>query len=205
VARTGEYVVYARKVAGYPDFDTVTICKAPPDDRGKVLLTKGNEAWLYDPKSARPVPVSYAKLRNQFFLADGLTASFTQEYDSENLGEDKALDAARKEHVCWHLKLNHRGKAGLAPEAIEFWIDKETLRPVRGQISSASGKLLRTVFYAEFKNILDEMRPTRLPIVSGIEHGLLRDVRFTDLVYRDTPASLYTREAMAAVSKGTLP
>jgi len=64
VSRVGEYVVYARKVAGYPDFDTVTICKTPADDRGKVLLTKGNEAWLYDPKSARPVSISYEKLRN---------------------------------------------------------------------------------------------------------------------------------------------
>ena len=205
VSRVGEYVVYARKVAGYPDFDTVTICKTPADDRGKVLLTKGNEAWLYDPKSARPVSVSYDKIRNRFFVAYGLTASFVQEYDGENLGEDKALDAARKEHVCWHLKLTHRGKAGLVPESLQYWLDKETLRPVRGQIYSSSGKLLRTAYYTEFKNVLDEIRPTHLPIVSGVERGLLTDVRFTDLAYRDTPANLYTREAMPAISKGTLP
>jgi len=205
VSRVGEYVVYARKVAGYPDFDTVTICKTPADDRGKVLLTKGNEAWLYDPKSARPVSVSYDKIRNRFFVAYGLTASFVQEYDGENLGEDKALDAARKEHVCWHLKLTHRGKAGLVPESLQYWLDKETLRLVRGQIYSSSGKLLRTAYYTEFKNVLDEIRPTHLPIVSGIEHGLITDVRFNDLAYRETPANVYTREAMPAISKGTLP
>ncbi len=205
VSRTGEYVVYTRKVAGYPDFDTLTICKAPPDDRGKVLLTKGNDAWLYDPKSARPVSISYDKMRNRFFVAYGLTASFVQEYDGENLGEDKGVDAARKEHDCWHLRLTHRGKAGLVPESLQYWLDRETLRPVRGQIYSSSGKLLRTAYYTEFKNVLDEIRPTRLPIVSGVERGLVTDVHFTDLAYQDTPANAFTREAMPAVSKGTLP
>lgn len=204
VSRIGEYVVYARKVAGYPDFDTLTICKTPADDRGKVLLTKGNEAWLYDPKSARPVSISYDKIRNRFFVAYGLTASFVQEYDTENLGEEKALDAGRKEHDCWHLRLAHRGKAGLVPESLQYWLDKETRRLVRGQIYSSNGALLRTAYYADFKVALDEIRPMHLPIVSGVERGLVTDVRFSDLAYHDTPASLYTREAMPAISKGAL-
>lgn len=205
VDRVGEFQLYARKTSGYPDFDTVTLCLQPEADRNKVLLTRGNEAWLYDPKSLHPVSISYDKLRNKLFVADGLTSSFVQEYVAENLGEDKAADAARKEHDCWHLKLTRRGKGGLATEALEYWLDKETLRPVRGQIYSANARLLRTAYYTEFKKVLDQVRPTRLSIIVHTERGLVADIRFYDFAYLDTPDSFYMREAMPAISKGLMP
>lgn len=199
------FIIYARKTGGYPDFDTMTRCESPENDRGKVVLTRGSAAWLYDPKSSRPVSIPFEKMRSKFFIAYGLTSSFVQEYDAQNLGGEKAMDAARREHNCWHLKLKHRGSAASEQEMIEYWLDVQTLRPVRGQIFNASGKLLRTVYYADFKNALDQIRPTRLVVIMHTEPGLVTDIYFTNLAYRDTPANLYTTEAMPLMSRGTAP
>lgn len=196
-----EFDVFARKVAGYPDFDTLTRCLLPESDRGKVLLTKGTQAWIYDPKSSRPVSVSYEKLRSKFFVSYGLTSSFVAEYDATLVGTEKVLDVARKERTCLHLHLAHREGSKIAPGSVRYWVDADNLRLVRGQIFSSSGKLLRTVYYTRFQQVLGRERPTRLPVVSGVEPGLVTDVEFKDLAYKDLSEDLFTVQAMPAFSK----
>ena len=204
--RTGEYRVFARKVAGYPDFETLTLCLSPASDRGKVALTKKSSAWFYDPKAARPVAVPYGKFRDKYFVSYGLTASFMQEYDAESAGIETIPDAARKERSCHHLVLRLRDAfKGATPETLHYWVDVDNLRLVRAHICNADGKVLRTVYYTDFVNVLDEDRPTHLPVISGTEPGLITDVRFKDLAYREIPAGLFTPEAMPQISKGELP
>src|SRR3954468_8421500 len=154
-----EFDVFARKVSGYPDFDTLTRCLLPESDKGKVLLTKGTQAWLYDPNSSRPVSISYEKVRSKFFVSYGLTSSFVQEYDPTLLGTESILDAARKERICYHLHLVHREDNKIAPGSLDYWIDTDSMRIVRGQISSSSGKLLRTVYYTRFQDVMGRERP----------------------------------------------
>jgi hypothetical protein len=158
-----------------------------------------------DPKATRPVAISPQKFRAKFFVADALSTSFAAQYDSEIVGEEKVLDAARKESVCHHLRMKLKDKEGTTPETVEYWIEKGTLRVVRGQFFTTKGKLLRTAYYTGYQDVLGERRPTRVLIVSGVEAGLVTDVRFAKLAYRETPASLYAPEAMSAVSKGQLP
>jgi outer membrane lipoprotein-sorting protein len=195
--KTGVFHVYARKVAGYPDFDTLAYCMAPAGDKGKVLLTKGTEAWLLDPKSERPVSLSYEKVRSQFFVAYGLTASFVREYQAAYAGEETVQDAARRDRACYHYELRQREGMTKAPGKLHYWLDKESLRPVKGQIMTSGGKLLRTVYYTRFKKVLGRERPTRLPVVSGEERGLVTDIEFSNLAYRDLPAPMFTPEGMA--------
>jgi outer membrane lipoprotein-sorting protein len=200
-----EFDVFARKVGGYPDFDTLARCLQPESDKGKVLLTRGTNAWVYDPKSSRPVSISYEKMRSKFFVSYGLTSSFVQEYDATLLGAETILDAARKERSCLHLDFTHRDGGRLAPGNLHYWVDAENLRPVRGQIHSASGRLLRTAYYTRFQKLLGRERPTRLLVVSGVERGLLTDVEFSQLAYREMPAEEFMVDAMPAFSRTGAP
>jgi hypothetical protein len=197
--------LYARRNGARPDFDTISVLLAPEEDRNKVILTKDRDVWLLDPKATRPVAISPQKFRAKFFVADALSTSFAAQYDSENIGEEKVLDAARKDRVCHHLRMKLKDKEGTTPESVEYWIEKGTLRVVRGQFFTAKGRLLRTAYYTGYQEVLGETRPTRVLVVSGVESGLVTDIRFTKLAYRDTPVSLYAPEAMSAVSKGKLP
>jgi hypothetical protein len=205
IDKVSEFDVFARKVSGYPDFDTLTRCLQPEQEKGKVLLTKGTNAWVYDPNSSRPVSVSYEKVRSKFFVSYGLTSSFVQEYDAQLVGTEKIEDAARKVRTCHHLYLVHREGSKIAPGSLHYWADVDSLRPVRGQILSSSGRLMRTVYYTRFQEVLGRERPTRLPVVSGTEQGLLTDVDFSQLEYREMPAEVFAVEGMAAFSKRGTP
>lgn len=203
--RVSDHQLYSRKSTGRADFDTITRVLAPEEDRSKVILTRGREVWLFDPKSSRPVSISPKQFRGKFFVADALSTSFATQYECENLGEDKVLDAARKERTCFRLRMKLREKGGLTPELVEYWLDKETLRVVRGQFFSGSGRLLRTAYYTGHQRVLDELRPMRILVVSGSEPGLVTDIVFSKLAYRDTPETLFTPEALPGISKGEQP
>jgi hypothetical protein len=88
---------------------------------------------------------------------------------------------------------------------LHYWVDSKNLLPVRGQIYSASGRLLRIAYYTRYEKVLGELRPTRLPVVSGTERGLITDVEFSDFAYRDFPEDAFSLESMAAISKKGMP
>ncbi|MDP9100506.1 MAG: hypothetical protein M3N48_16165, partial [Verrucomicrobiota bacterium] len=54
--REGTFRLYARRTSD--GFDSLAVCLTPPGDHNKLLLSKGERVWFYDPRSARPVPVS---------------------------------------------------------------------------------------------------------------------------------------------------
>jgi outer membrane lipoprotein-sorting protein len=205
VGEVAEFDIYARKVEGYPDFETVTRCLLPESDRGKVLLSKGTSVWLLDPKSSRPVSLAYEKVRSRLYVAYGLTTSFVSEYDSALLGVEQIEDAAREMRTCHHLEMKAKKEVKTSQGLLHYWVDTKTLQPVRGQVHSASGRLLRTAYYTRYQEVLGKLRPTRLMSVSGVERGLLQDIDFSGFAYRDYPAEMFTLEAMAAISKGSTP
>lgn len=202
--RTAQHHLFARKSNARADFDAITLCLSPEEDRDKTILTKGNEVWLYDPKSARPVAIPPKKFRGKFFVADALSTSFAEQYASEMIGEEKVLDAARKERECHHLRMKLRDKSDSTPEVIDYWVEKSTLRPVRGQFFR-DGKLLRTAYYTGYQKVLGETRPMRILVINASEPGIVTDIIFTKLAHRETPESLYRPEALPAVSKRELP
>ena len=198
-----EYQVFARRDG--EDFFTLTRCLAPEEDRNKVLLARGRELWLFDPKSARPTRIPPQRLRAKTWDIDVLSSSFVTDYEPEFLGEENATDAARKERACHHLKLTLHDKGNpTAPAAIEYWVDRETQRPVEARFFNAAGKMLRTLHYANFVNALGAWRPGRA-FVTGIQTGLVEELRFSEMAYRDLPERLFTIEALAQISRGEAP
>ena len=202
--RESEFHVLTAKNAQRSRFDTITRCLRPEDDRGKVLLSQGAELWLYDPKAARPVRIDPRRLRDKFWEIDVLVSNFTQDYTAQYLGEETISDVKRKEHLCHHLKLTLREKLAFSPPVIEYWIDKQTGIVFQGRFYNAGGRLMRSVFYTDFTTILGAVRPMRGFVVHSLDRGLMEEIRFKKLTYRDTPAQFFTPEGLPAISKGEL-
>lgn len=186
-------------------FDTLAICLEPAADKSKTVLTTNGEVWFLDPKSKRPAKVSPHQFRGKFFVTDAISTSFAADYDTELLGEETIPDAARKDVLCLHVRMKLKAKANLTAEMLEFWVDKQNLEPIRGQFYTKNGKLQRTAYYAGYAKVLDEIRPTRVLIVSNTERGLVTDVKFGDITPKEWPAEMFTKDAMERVMRGELP
>lgn len=200
----GEFQIFAHRAGGRSRFDTLTLCLAPESDRNKVVLGRGEEVWLYDPKAARPVRIEPRQMRGKFWEIDVLSASFAEDYAAELLPDGIALDAGRVERSCHRVKLTLRDPRLPSPASIEYWVDRETGYPVQGRFYNAGGRLMRTAYYAEFARVLGVMRPMRGFVVNGLERGLVEDIRFTGLAYSSVPGRFFTPEALAEVSRGAV-
>jgi outer membrane lipoprotein-sorting protein len=197
--------VMARKHPDSTRFDAVALCLAPPADQGKSVFAGNQEVWFFDPKGRRPTRVSPHHFKGKFFVSDALSTSFNAEYDSELDGEETIPDASHHDVLCLRLKMRKKDKGGMTPDIIEYWVDKKLLQPIRGEFFTASGKLLRTSYYAAYAKVFGETRPTRVLVVSNTEKGVITDIKFSDFATHEWPEAMFSKDALEKVSHGELP
>jgi len=185
--REGTFRLYLRRTPN--GFDSLAVCLTPMGDRNKLLLSKGERLWFYDPRSARAVPVSPSQFRSHSFVLDLFGSPLSSSYSAELEGEGTTTDLARHEIMANRLKLTSRGR-GRSGTTIRYWLDKENSRPLKAEMFTSSGKLLRTVYYSEFRNVLGEQRPARLVVVNPVETSV-NEVKFSSFSYHDTPDPVF--------------
>jgi len=197
--------VMARKHPQSTRFDAVALCLEPAADKGKCVFTGEKDVWFFDPKAKHPTQVSPHHFKGKFFVSDALSTSFNADYECELDGEETIPDASHQNVTCLRLKMKKRDKGGVIPDVIEYWIDKKLLQPIRGQFFTASGKLLRTSYYAAYAKVFGETRPTRVLVVSNTEKGVVTDLKFSDFATHEWPEAMFSKDALEKVSHGELP
>jgi outer membrane lipoprotein-sorting protein len=180
--------MYARKTAS--GFDSLFVCLAPSTDRNKLLLAKGEKLWFYDPKAERPVPVTPFQFRNHSFVLDALSSALSLDYSAELKSDEAIVDLARRPFATCVLQLTPRENRKSSTGTIRYWLDKQSYRPIKDDVASASGKILRTVYYGDFKNVLGESRPMKLIVINAIE-GTVSEIKFSSFVYHDAPDAAF--------------
>src|ERR1700730_1883197 len=180
--------MYARKTTS--GFDSLFVCLAPSADRNKLLLAKGDRLWFYDPKAERPVPVTPFQFRNHSFVLDALSSALSLDYSAEVKGDEAIVDLARRPFATCVLQLTPRENRKSSKGTIRYWLDKQIYRPIKDDVASASGKVLRTVYYGDFKNVLGESRPMKLIVINAIE-GTVSKIRFSGFAYHDAPDAAF--------------
>jgi len=180
-------------------FDSLFVCLAPAVDRNKLLLAKGEQLWFYDPKAARPVPVSPLQFRNHAFVLDALSSALSAGYSAEPGGDETIVDLSKKQFKTQVLQLTPRENHQPTMGTIKYWLERESRRPLKSEVSSASGKLLRTIYYTDFKNVLGEQRPMRIIVLNAVERTV-SEIKLSGLVARETPNSSFDETLLRNVS-----
>ncbi len=189
--REATFRMYTRKTD--VGFDSLTVCLSPAADANKLVLARQEKLWFYDPKSARPVPVSPYQFRNHSFVFEALNNRLTVAYTAQIVGVEVTSDVARTGRKALMVRLLPREqKSGLVTQ---YWLDRENFTPIKSEVATANGKVLRTVYYSEVRNVLGEMRPTRIVVVNQVE-GNVSEVKFSAFAFYDAPASIFEQELM---------
>jgi outer membrane lipoprotein-sorting protein len=189
--------MYTRRSAS--GFDSLFVCLAPAIDRNKLLLAKGEKLWFYDPRSVRSVPVSPFQFRNHAFVLDALSSALSLGYSAEVGADETIVDLANRQFRTRVLKLTPRESRRGGAATIRYWLEKETRRPIKSEVSSASGKLLRTIYYSDFKNVLGESRPMRIVVLNAVERSV-SEIKLSAFSYRETSDSFFDETLMPSVS-----
>lgn len=161
---------------------------APAAEKGKYLLMLRDAMWIYMPSSSRPIRISpLQRLMGQASNGDVARTSFTVDYTPVSATQDG--DA-------WVLEL-HAKDPSIAYKKVQLWIDRATHEPRRADFYVASGKLLKRAHYREYAVMSGRRTVSAIEIEDLVRAGRRTYMRYANLVPRENPDNMFTREALA--------
>lgn len=191
---TSTLLTYSREQDKSGQFASLVAFVLPARDAGKLMLRNGDDLWFYDPSTKASVRLSpQQRLMGQASNGDVMTVNLAKDYSARLLAEEEVMDGERKSRKSYKL-----GLAASAPTAtyasVEFWVDAENSRPIKGRFFAESGRLLKTVYYRRYQQQLGRERPTETVIIDGLNPQSVTLMRFSDFATPTIPQSWFHRD-----------
>jgi hypothetical protein len=157
----------------------------------------GSTMWFYDPASKTSVRISpQQRLLGQASEGDVVTVNLAKDYSAKLLGDingETLYDADHRPKKCWHVDLSPSNDSAIYGK-IEYWVEKETYRPVKGKFYSDSGRLLKIAYYHKYEEQLGSQRPSEIIIIDAVDSKLVTTMNTYGLRAKEIPDSLYQRD-----------
>lgn len=170
---------------------TIIRTLAPASDKGQVLLMRDRDLWIFMPSVSQPIRLAAAqRLTGQVANGDLARANFSGEYtativrtdtidsDSFNVLELKAVDRS------------------VTYDKVLLWVNKANERPFKAEFYAVSGRLLKTCYYQNYKEVSGGIRPTRLVMEDALVEGARSILDYSDLHPKDLPDRVFTKDYM---------
>ena len=167
---------------------------APPRDEGKLVLLDASKMWFYDPSSKTSIRISaQQRLTGQASNGDVLTVNLAHDYAAKLSGEETIKDADHQERRAWHLDLA-AATGDAMYNRLEYWVEKDTYRPIKAKFYADSGRLLKIAYYRAFTEVLGAVRPTETVIIDAVDASLVTTVSASDFREQEIPDAWFQRD-----------
>ena len=176
---------------------SLSLFRKPVKENGRALLMDGPNMWIYIPGTSRPLRISpQQQLTGAVSNADVARTVFRLDYEAGHV-EKQPLDGL----PALKLDLRARESNVLYPK-IELWIAENDLHPLKADFFSLSGKLIRTVQYGGYQDILGRQRPTELRITDAINPAVKATLVYSDFKIKETPLEYYQPSYLGRLGNG---
>ncbi|MBO9537885.1 outer membrane lipoprotein-sorting protein [Herbaspirillum sp.] len=165
---------------------SLVLYRQPIKQRGRALLLDGPNMWIYIPGTNRPVRISpQQQLTGAVSNADVARVVFSLDYRVERIEKQRIDDLP-----AFKLELRAR-QSNIPYQYVQLWITQKDLHPLKADFFSLSQKLIRTIHYEGYKNILGQQRPTTLKISDAINPSVKATLTYSNFKIQDTPPEYY--------------
>jgi len=173
-------------------FDKVFVkFTAPPRQVGRSLLALDRDLWIYLPSAGKPVRIPLSqRLVGQVANGDIARVNYAGDYHAELVGSDTVNG-----QECYGLKLSAKTKE-VTYAAIQYWVAKNSFRPVKAEFYTLSGKLLKTGDWGNDQVVNGKPRPMRLTLVDGIQKDAISILDYSNLRLQHLPEKMFNKNYM---------
>ncbi len=175
---------------------TVLMTLAPAIDKGNILLMREQDLWAFLPNLSQPVrlPLSQ-KLTGEVANGDLARANFSGDYDASILRNEKIDD-----EIYYVLELS-ASRRGVTYHRVLYWVNQSNYWPWKAEFYSRSNRLLKTCHYQDFKEVIGEIRPTRLLMIDAMNNDRRSIMDYSDMKFRDLPDKIFTKQYLKKLKK----
>ncbi len=172
----------------------ITLFLAPASDNGRATLRLGENMWLFIPNVGKPIRITSLQsvVGGVFNNADIMRLDYHVEYDVADLAEDEG-----------QYLLTLKAKTGqVAYDKLRMWVEKKNNMPVKVECYSATGILIKTLYFKDVKDMGDGVvGPTVIETDSPLYKGYKSIMVSAKLKKRTFPEEVFTLNYLPRVKE----
>lgn len=170
---------------------SLTLQTEPERARGRKLLMKEYDIWLYTPNIKKPLRISLEqKLTGEVANGDIARTNYAEDYDATILSTEKL-----KNVDVYKLELKAKNKK-VTYGRIEYIVSKKEFNPISATFFALSGKPLKSAEFSEFKNIQGMSRASKMVIRDYLQKDKTSTLIFSDHKPQKFPESLFNKDRL---------
>lgn len=171
--------------------DSLTVQTEPERARGRKLLMKEYDIWLYTPNIKKPIRISLEqKLTGEVANGDIAKTNYAEDYNATILASGKI----NNEDV-YKLELKAKNKK-VTYSKIEYFVSKKEFNPISATFFAMSGKPLKSAKFSEFKKIQGMSRATKMVIQDFLQKDKSSTLVFSEHKIQNFPDSLFNKDRL---------
>ena len=146
------------------------------------------DLWVFLQNISKPLRISLQqRLFGEAANGDIARVNFSGDYDPvlKNI-------ITIKEKEVYVLELTAKDDR-VTYHKVNLWVMKDTYYPLKGEFYAFSGKLLKTCHYAEYKKVLEKIRPTRLVLDNPLVDGQQTVIDYSNMTLDEFPDRVFSK------------
>lgn len=166
-----------------------TISSISSEGREDDLIMLENNVWFYDVQAGRvmKIPSNQSFGGTDFSYGDVLRLNLTDNYEASILSQNEYI---------WILNLKAKNRN--APYyRIEYEIKKEGYIPVKGKCYGKNDEVIKTMEFAEVKEVNERLKPTKLTVASPYSEGAYSVMIFISEEFKNYPDKIFNKRNLA--------
>ncbi len=165
--------------------------EAPMRLKGRKILLRGDDLWLYLPSVAKPTRISLQqRLTGEVANGDIARTRFYDDYGAKISGTEQ-IDG--KKHYVLDLQAK---KDTVTYRRVQLWVDLKTYQPSKANFYAISGKLLKTSLYSDYKKALGQARASKVVIKDALSPNKQSHLNYYQYKREELDESFFTKEAL---------
>lgn len=166
---------------------------APARDAGSRFLRRGDAMWIYLPRVGKSVRIQGHMLRQGIMGSD---FSYGDASENPSMVDDYEATIEREEQLdgrpAYVLYLTAK-RADLSYQHRRIWVDAERWIPLKEERFAKSGKLLKTAFLSDVRQVAGRWYPFRIVMDNALQTDTRTTLQILELEFDvDMPEEIFT-------------
>ncbi len=175
--------------------NSLTIQTRPERARGRKILMKDYDIWLYTPNIKKPLRISLEqKLSGEVANGDIARTNYAEDYEATIL---ETIKASENKNGVDYYKIELKAKNKKVTYArIEYLVNKKDYAPIGAVFYALSGKALKSAEFLDYKNIHGIERSTKMVIRDFLQKNKVSTLIFSEHRPKTFNESLFNKDRM---------
>ena len=163
----------------------------PERARGRKILMKDYDIWLFTPSIKKPLRISLEqKLTGEVSNGDIAKTNYAEDYEATIVSTEK-----KGNDEYYKLDLKAKNKK-VTYGRIEYYVNKKDFAPMGATFFALSGKPLKSAIFSDFKPVQGTNRSTKMTIRDYLQKNKVSVLVFSDYKIQKFDDSIFNKDRL---------